>query len=208
MPTRPYGEVMRKALGAAGSGLLAALWLAFACRHMSRYAATGELALLLFCISETVQAILFLVRWQPAAVSTHPGDWLVAMGGTFGAFLFVPVDAHASMTTGSAMVIAGVTMQILGLASLNRSFGIVPAVRRVKTGGMYRFVRHPLYASYFVLLTGYVAAHASAWNAAICVFTLACMLARMRREERLLGNDPEYRSYMSRVRYRVLPFVY
>ncbi|MGE5523477.1 MAG: methyltransferase family protein [Rhodospirillaceae bacterium] len=201
-------ETSRKVLSAAGSALLASVWLAFAYRHMSRYGETGELALLLFCISETVQAGLFVVRRTPVSVSTHPLDWIVAVCGTFGAFLFVPVAESASATLGSAMVAAGVALQILGLASLNRSFGIVPANRRVKTNGMYRFVRHPLYASYFILLTGYVIGHLSAWNVAVCLFTLACLVARMWREERLLGADPEYRAYMDRVRYRVLPYVF
>jgi protein-S-isoprenylcysteine O-methyltransferase Ste14 len=208
MQTELSNELTRKVFSAAGSALLAGLWLLFAYRHMARYADTWEIALLLFCISESVQAALFLVRRPPVRVSTDPGDWLVAFCGTFGPFLFVPVASGASATLGSVMVAAGVTMQILGLLSLNRSFGIVPARRRVKTTGMYRFVRHPLYASYFVLLAGYLIGHTSPWNAVVCAFTLTCLIARMWREERLLGADPEYRMYMDRVRYRVLPYVF
>lgn len=201
-------DATRRACRAVATLTLAGLWLLFAYRHLGRFLETGEAALLLFCLSETLQAALFVVRRQPVAVSSQPGDWAVAICGTFGPFLFVPGPASGAAAVGSALVTAGVALQVLGLLSLNRSFGIVPARRRIKTSGMYRLVRHPMYASYFVLLTGYVVSHPGYWNLAVAGGTLACLVGRMRREERVLVEDEQYRTYMSRVRYRVLPFVY
>lgn len=207
MDIRSPNEAARKILSATASALLAVIWATFAYRHVNAFDETGEAALLLFCISESVQAALFLARWQPVTVSVHPFDWLVAICGTFGPFFFVPLVSDAPPAA-SVLVTAGVILQIVGLASLNRSFGIVPARRRIRTGGLYRLVRHPMYASYFVLLTGYVAANASAWNGIVCMFTLACLVLRMFREEHHLRADPAYVRYMERVRYRVVPLLF
>ena len=96
-------------------------------------------------------------------------------------------------------------MQIVAILSLNRSFGIVPANRGIKTGGLYRLVRHPLYLSYVVHQIGYVLNNWSEYN--ICVFVGATLfqVLRIYREEQFLISDPAYRAYMSRTRSRLIP---
>jgi protein-S-isoprenylcysteine O-methyltransferase Ste14 len=94
------------------------------------------------------------------------------------------------------------------MVSLNRSFAIVPANREIKTAGMYRFVRHPLYASYLVMLTSYVLANTTFENVLVFAFVMGCMFIRMFREEKHLALDAEYRNYMRKVRYRLIPFIF
>ena len=195
------------ALNVAGGLFLAIIWLLFAYRHVTAFAVTGQYALLLFCLSETLQAALFACRRLPATVSVRPLDWLIAVCGTIAPLFFVPLN---SMGTGAAdvLIALGVTLQILGLISLNRSFGLVPAKRQIKTSGMYRFVRHPMYASYLLLFTGYLLGNPSAWNLAVYLSSVWFMLWRILREEHHLLADPEYKRYASQVRYRLVPYLY
>jgi protein-S-isoprenylcysteine O-methyltransferase Ste14 len=187
--------------------LMAPLWGWFAYRHVTAFLMTNEWSYLFLCISETLGAAFFLVRKYPNSVSTAPFDWAIAVVGTFAGFLFIPAEWGAVPVAKHAVVV-GTGLTVLGMISLNRSFAIVAAKREIKTTGMYRFVRHPLYASYLLTFTGYVLANTTAENIAIYGFTMGCMFVRMFREEKHLALDDDYRRYMQQVRYRVIPFVF
>jgi protein-S-isoprenylcysteine O-methyltransferase Ste14 len=187
--------------------LMAPLWGWFAYRHMSVFFMTYEWSYLFLCLAETLGAAFFLVRKLPQSVSSAPFDWIVAVIGTFSSFLFLPADWGVVPAAKYAVVI-GSGLTILGMLSLNRSFAIVPAKREIKTVGMYRFVRHPLYASYLVMLTSYVLANTTFENVLVFAFVMGCMFIRMFREEKHLALDAEYRNYMRKVRYRLIPFIF
>jgi len=196
-----------KVLHAAGSLALAFIWSLFAYRHVMAFAQTGEWPYLVFCLSETLQAVLFIVRYQPVSISNHPVDWTVAITGTLAPLLLVPGDTDFGSSAG-ALIIVGTLLQILGLASLNRSFAIVAAKRKIRTSGMYRAVRHPIYASYLVILSGYVWANATTWNMSLVTLVVTCIVARVMSEERHLRADSTYREYTTQVRYRLVPFLF
>jgi protein-S-isoprenylcysteine O-methyltransferase Ste14 len=99
-------------------------------------------------------------------------------------------------------------LQILGVLSLNKSLAIVPAKRQIKTRGMYRLVRHPLYTSHILAMTGYVLANTTTGNVIVYAVAVASLFIRIIREERHLALDPQYRQYMEQVRYRLLPLVF
>ncbi len=98
-------------------------------------------------------------------------------------------------------------LQVYAMLSLNRSIGFVAANRGIKTGGMYRFVRHPLYCAYIIAFFGFLMNHPSAHN--ICVYSIMVLLLFMRAiaEERLLTKNDEYRAYSKKVRWRLIPYV-
>jgi protein-S-isoprenylcysteine O-methyltransferase Ste14 len=106
------------------------------------------------------------------------------------------------------LIVVGISVQIAGLMSLNRSFGIVPAKREIKTAGMYRLVRHPLYAAYFVAFTGYVLANTSTANLVVYIAEISLQILRLLREEKHLSMDYAYRAYMKRVKFRIVPLIY
>lgn len=187
--------------------LMAPLWGWFAYRHMSVFFMTYEWSYLFLCLAETLGAAFFLVRKLPQSVSSAPFDWIVAVVGTFSSFLFLPAD-WGVVPAAKYVVVVGSGLTILGMVSLNRSFAIVPANREIKTAGMYRFVRHPLYASYLVMLTSYVLANTTFENVLVFAFVMGCMFIRMFREEKHLALDAEYRNYMRKVRYRLIPFIF
>ena len=59
---------------------------------------------------------------------------------------------------GSVLVLVGVVLATGAVLSLGRSLGIEAANRGVQTHGLYRFVRHPIYAAYLPLMGGYLRA--------------------------------------------------
>ena len=186
---------------------MACLWSVFASAHVLAFLHGGDWSYLLFCAAETLAALFFIVRSAPVSVSTDAGDWLLAIGATFAPFFFAPSDM--TIWPGARYLLAiGSLLQIAGLLSLNRSFGLVAAQRDIKTGGVYRVIRHPLYASYLISLSGYLLANTSAANTVTYVATISMLVARLLREERFLATDVRYRVYMRQVKYRLLPFIF
>lgn len=187
--------------------LLAGAWTVFAVAHVLAFRRSGDPAYLLFCAAETLTAALFLLRSPARSVSTDTRDWVLAIAATLVPLLFSPAR-QGVLPSASVLVLLGSALQLAGLLSLNRSFGLVPALRTVKTGGVYRWVRHPLYASYVLSFTGYLLANSSAANLAVYAAALVLLGWRTLREERHLSRDAEYRAYMGRVKYRLLPFFF
>lgn len=190
-----------------GNAFLAGLWGMFAYAQILAYLHTNDWSYLLFCAAETLSALLFLIRTVPDSVSTDMRDWLLAIGATYAPFFFSPSDM-AIWADARHLLILGSTLQLAGLLSLNRSFGLVAARREIKTTGAYRVVRHPLYASYLISLSGYLLANTSPTNTIVYVATISLLLARLLREERFLATDVRYRAYMRQVKYRLLPFIF
>lgn len=186
---------------------MALAWGLFAYAHVVGFLNKGDWTLLLFCLSETLVAILFLVRSEPVSVSTDPIDWALAIGATFAPFFFSPA-AWGLLPEAKLLLLVGTSIQIAGLISLNRSFGIIAAKREIKTAGMYKIIRHPLYASYLLSFTGYTLANTSKTNLAVYITMMTLLFFRLLREERHLSLDGQYRQYMNRVRYRVIPYIF
>src|SRR5437867_613532 len=102
----------------------------------------------------------------------------------------------------------GLLITLAGVFSLGRSFGLIAADRGIKTHGVYRLVRHPLYAGYLLGYLGYLGVYPSLWNCVLTVGTAVALNCRALVEERFLARDPAYREYLRRVRWRFLPSVY
>lgn len=199
--------IASKPAGIASTMVLVILWVFFASNHLRAFQVTGDWSQLLFCASETVVALLFVVRSEPAAVSQSPIDWSVMIASMIAPLLFVP-SLEANQPVGRFLIAASTIMQWAGLLSLNRSFGLVAARRVIKTTGMYRLVRHPLYASYLVSYLGYVMLNTNERNILVGVMASVLLVIRLYREERFLRQDADYRFYMRQVKYRLLPMVF
>lgn len=205
-PTTP--TLTQKPLQLLCGAALSALWVFFAIAHLSIFLTTsGKTSLLAFAIAETVIAAMFLLRTPPQTLTTRPVEWIVAIAGTFLPLLLRPTTTTPIPLAEWGLML-GSALQVAGILSLNRSLAIVPALRQLKTGGMYAIVRHPIYTSYLVSFTCYLAANASVMNLLIVMASLALLLARVHFEEMHLGKSSEYRAYRNRVRWRLIPFVY
>jgi protein-S-isoprenylcysteine O-methyltransferase Ste14 len=103
-------------------------------------------------------------------------------------------------------ILAGVLLGILSLIHLGRSFGVLIAVREVRTSGLYTWVRHPMYLSDIAMRLGYCFSHPSWTSAALFLASSACYVVRAVLEERFLAEqDIGYADYLRRVRYRFIP---
>jgi protein-S-isoprenylcysteine O-methyltransferase Ste14 len=111
------------------------------------------------------------------------------------------------ISVGNIVQLVAIVAIVASLLSLRRSFGIVPAHRGIRTGGLYNIVRHPLYASELVWMLGFVIANPSGWNIGLWLCDCVFQFSRACAEERFLSVDPIYSRYRARVKYRLIPFV-
>jgi len=95
----------------------------------------------------------------------------------------------------------GMSFAVYSLATLGKSFGVAPQVRRLVSKGPYRFVRHPLYVGEMASLAGAVIFSPTIAKVAIIAATAALQAYRAVQEERLLEkNIPEYADYRKRTK--------
>ena len=85
---------------------------------------------------------------------------------------------------------------------------LMPANRGIVCRGIYRVMRHPIYAGYLVTHAAFLVAHPLGWNLLVLVASDTALLVRAICEERTLARDAEYAGYMTKVRWRVLPGVF
>lgn len=162
-----------------------------------------QLALLL--ASEIVGVVLILTqRRGETATATYPVT--VAFVGTSAALLVWPEGIQlVPEALCSVLILAGTAISLGAKLSLRRSFGLVAANRGVKRGGLYRFVRHPMYFGYVVSHVGFLMFYFSLWNVLVYAVAWTTLWLRTVEEEKILSADPAYRDYAAQVKARLLP---
>jgi protein-S-isoprenylcysteine O-methyltransferase Ste14 len=189
----------------------------FAKASLAYYLATHRLIGGLFLVEQAWFVLAFLIRRPPRPAAASDGGsrgligtlvpWLLAAGGTFGGLLFRPAGAHPQwgVAAGFALQLVGLVAAIAALLALGRSFGFIAADRGLVTRGPYAVIRHPLYAAYIVIQTGYLLQSISLRNVLVLAGATACNLGRAWAEERVLAAAPGYEHYRQRVRWRLVP---
>lgn len=201
-------ELRSRATSIVADIFIALAFASFLYRHLVSYMATGRILFLVVVVSEAITIVLFLVRNRKnVIISRDPYDYFVAFVGTT-LILFLRPAPYGDSVFSDALVFFGFLIQIGSLLSLNRSFGIVAANRSVKQGGLYAFVRHPMYAGYILMVCGYVLSNMNFYNVLIALLVIGFFVLRIYSEEELLMKDETYRKYGDRVRWRLIPFVF
>ncbi len=201
--------VTRQGLGIAASNLLlAAMYLIFAYLHLNGFATTTRPSLLLVVAAESLLVVFILIRRDPDATWHSWWTWLTMLGGTFLPLLFRPTAAAQDLLIGQTVQIAGMVLLIAAVVTLSRSFGLLPAHRGVKSDGLFRWVRHPLYMAYALAGVGYVVNNFSLHNVVIFTVATGFQVLRIRNEEAFLRGYPDYVAYAERTRWRIVPFVW
>ena len=81
--------------------------------------------------------------------------------------------------------------------------------QKVISTGPYALVRHPMYASALLYLTGTPLALGSYWGLVALVFMISFLIWRLFDEERFLAmNLPGYMEYQKKVQRRLVPYVW
>ena len=198
--TRDLGELTAKTV-------IVTLFSMMAVRIADDFRATGHVTGLLLLASEALVVVLTMFRRSAEVVDRSLRARLLTALSMIGPPLVRPAGFNGlapEMLTALISAI-GLSVVVIGKISLGRSFGLTPANRGIVCAGVYRFVRHPIYLGYLITHIGFVIANPTVWNMfVLCVGDLALIL-RALREEQTLALDPEYRAYMQRVRWRLVP---
>lgn len=97
------------------------------------------------------------------------------------------------------LTLGGLWIAMWATVHLGRSFGVLVEVRQVVIDGAYKWVRHPMYAGYVFLLTGFALSNFTIAHFLLVPFHIGLLLYRARLEEqRLADASPQYAEYRRR----------
>ena len=183
-------------------------------------------------IGASALTTLFLMKRDPALLERRmgggptaekrPAQKIIMLFTSLGfiALLVVPaLDQRYRWTTvPPSVVAAGDALVIIGCLFIARVYrentftsATVQVVesQRVISTGPYAIVRHPMYASAFLYLVGTPLALGSYCGLAPIAAMVPFLIWRLLDEERLLTRQlPGYADYRTRVRHRLVPFVW
>ncbi len=168
----------------------------------------GAMAPALILLSEGAIVLFLVIRRPTEGISLRVKDWIVAIAGTVAPLLVVKTQEPSHVAVGATLLLIGMFIQISAKLSLRRSFGLVAANRGVKTGGAYRYVRHPMYLGYMISHVGFLLMSPTLWNVAVYAVGWSCLILRVAFEERLLSGDAAYQAFKRKVPFRLIPGVY
>jgi protein-S-isoprenylcysteine O-methyltransferase Ste14 len=118
----------------------------------------------------------------------------------------------ALLSVGLGMILLGVIIRFVAIATLKRNFSGRLRIREghtlIKTG-IYQWVRHPAYLGAIVLFLGFPVMLSSVLGFLVMFLLVPYLLHRIKLEERMLIGrfGAEYEEYMEHSK-RLIPFVY
>jgi protein-S-isoprenylcysteine O-methyltransferase Ste14 len=165
-----------------------------------------------FIAHNLIFCLVFLLRHPAKAIQTRVSHQIVALVAFYSGMLFIgpaSTDNALLLSLSRWTLLAGLIIGTICLIQLGKSFGVLIAVREVRTGGLYSLVRHPMYCSDIIMRTGYCFSH-PAWGNLflLCISTVCYMLRAILEESFIAEQDMHYASYRERVRYRFIPGVF
>ena len=139
--------------------------------------------------------------------------WFVLMGLDAVRFRWSPLMPVPVQCMGAVMLL--VSFWMFARVYRENTF-LAPVVKiqderhhHVISSGPYAIVRHPLYATMIVYLPGNALLLGSWWGLAGGLLLFGCIVIRTALEDRKLQRElPGYVEYASRVRYRLIPYVW
>ncbi len=165
---------------------------------------------LVFAGGALTMAVFVVLRSPPSARSLSPG----AVGAFLGMGI-LPVLLDTAWPRTGVWYWAAATFELLGVAlsttgriAMGRAFGILPANRGIVSSGPFRWIRHPIYAGWLILMAGYAMSYSGSRNTLIAAMAVPLAVWRIALEEKLLVADPGYQRYRDHVRFRLLPGLY
>lgn len=164
----------------------------------------------MFLFHNIVLVTLILVRVDHKSVDRNFFHQTIATIAFFSglAFMGTPTRNPLLLLTSRTIICVAMVLGTITLFNLGRSFGILIAYRKIKTSFLYSIVRHPMYLTDILWKIGIVLYKPSWFNAAIFAISASCYVYRAMLEEEFLSQQPEYREYMTRVKYRFMPGIF
>ena len=186
----------------------AAIYVFFALAAILDFIARQRVSSLLALVLALVVGVIFLVRETPKQINLRWRDWIAGLCGGYMALFLRPAPEVNDMLVLQILQGVGIGIAIIGVLALNTSFGMVAANRGVKTSGIYRYIRHPIYTGYIIQFSAYWAQNITTRNTIILFLWIMFEIARIFIEEQHLSRDPAYANYMQKTRWRLLPYVF
>jgi protein-S-isoprenylcysteine O-methyltransferase Ste14 len=194
----------------AGRVAIVILFTLLTMRITADFAETGRFTGLLLVTGEALVVVLTVLRRAAIVLDRSWRARFITAMSLCGPLLLRPAP-HGELLPGFVTVAVssiGLLIVLAGKMSLGRSFGLMPANRGIVCSGLYRALRHPIYAGYLLSHLAFLGAHASAWNITLLAISDLALLVRAVVEEQTLALDPQYVAYQQRVRWRVFPGVF
>jgi protein-S-isoprenylcysteine O-methyltransferase Ste14 len=119
---------------------------------------------------------------------------------------------QALFVIGLGMVLVGLGIRFLAIATLRRNFSGALRIREGHTltrNGIYRWVRHPAYLGAIILLLGIPVMLSSILGFLVMFLLVPLLLHRIKLEERMLIErfGAEYEDYIKSSK-KIIPFLY
>ncbi|MGO9119255.1 MAG: methyltransferase [Desulfomonilaceae bacterium] len=112
---------------------------------------------------------------------------------------------------GAVLGLGGLALGLLSFKALGRNFRVFGAPRRsgtLITGGIYRYIRHPMYIGVILAVGGYVLAFGSLFAIPLWLGVTVFYVVKSVKEERLLMDKfPEYEEYRKKT-WKLIPYIY
>lgn len=156
--------------------------------------------------SEIKRDLLFF--GLPAFVVFSVGLMVCARDGLYDGIVFSVAEI-----AGLTLLVAGLTIMLIGQATLKRFYSGTLVIRRdhkLVTHGIYRFTRHPIYLGAIMgVCIGIPLFALSLYGFLILSVLVPIVLNRIRMEEGMLTEEygDAYRSYQERTS-KLIPFIY
>ena len=164
----------------------------------------------MFLLHNIVLVTLILVRVEHKGVDRNFFHQAIATVAFFSglAFTGTATKIPVMLITANIIICIAMVLGTMTLFNLGRSFGILIAYRKIKTSFLYSIVRHPIYLTDILWKIGIVLKKPCWFNTAIFAVSVSCYVYRAILEEEFLSQQPEYREYMARVKFRFLPGIF
>lgn len=170
-----------------------------------------------FALSEL---LLTLIKHSNAGTAKTRADrgsmiflWVaITAGFAFGFFLANHLK-HSLSAIGFLLIISGIFIRWIAILQLGKSFTVDVAITeaaKLKTDGLYRFVRHPSYLGILLILTGFALEMNSLYSFLVLVIPVFIAVNyRIKVEERVLISEfgDSYQTYRLRVK-KLIPYLF
>ena len=134
----------------------------------------------------------------------------IAGGGYVGVYWPRSVESFFGVF-GLLLAVLGALLVVLGALSLGSSFTPLPRPRartRLRQGGIFRLVRHPVYGGVFLIGLGWSFADAPLGLVPTALLAVLFDLKARREETWLIERFPDYALYRARTPRRFVPWLY
>ncbi len=166
-----------------------------------------RLTLIAIIVSEVATIVVSLLSRRPMTRDWNP---FVVIATAYATTLWFPLISVTTVThilpelPSLGLQLISALWAINAKVTLGRSFGWLPANRGIVDNGVYRFVRHPIYFGYALGHLGFLLANFNLQNAAVLATVYVAQIYRILQEEKFLLQDAAYRTYATKVPYRLI----